>query len=98
MLESRGMTTSIGLKHAYFHILIAKRSRKYLCFVIGDKVYQFRVLPFGLLTAPLVFTRVMNMVAAHAHIEGIRVHMYLDDRLLPQLYAERSYCVTHSGF
>ena len=78
-------TTSINLKEAYFHIMIAKRSRKYLCFMIGDKFYQFRALSFRLSTAPLVFTRVMNIIATHAHIEGIRVHMYLGDWLLRAL-------------
>ena len=78
-------TTSIDLKNTYFHILIAKWSRKYLCFVIGDKVFQFRALPFGLSTTPLVLTRVMNVIAAHAHIHGIRVHMYLEDWLLRAL-------------
>ena len=53
--------------------------------MIGDKVYQFRALPFGLSTAPLLFTRVINVIATHAHIQAIRVHMYLDDWLLRTL-------------
>ena len=76
---------SIDLKDAYFHILIAKQSRRYLQFVINDKVFQFRALPFGLSTTPLIFTRVMNVIVAHVHIQGIWVHMYLDDWLLRTL-------------
>ena len=32
-----------------------------------------------LLTAPLVFTNVMSEVAAYAHLNGIPLHIYLDD-------------------
>ena len=73
---------SIYLKDAYFHILIAQKSRKYLRLMINGVVYQFRALPFGLATAPLVFTRVMGVVASYAHRRGVRMHMYLDDWLL----------------
>ena len=34
------------------------------------------------MTTPLVFTRVMNIIAAYAHVHGVRVHIYLDDWLL----------------
>ena len=75
-------TTSIDLKDAYFHVPIAKSLRKYLCFVVNDKVYQFVALPFGLALAPFVFTKIMGAVAAFVHIQGVQVHMYLDDWLL----------------
>ena len=41
-------TTSIDLKNAYFHVPVAKRSQKYLRFVINGMSYQFWVLPFSL--------------------------------------------------
>ena len=47
----------IDLQDAYFHVLIHPASRKYLRFAFANKVYQFRVLPFSLNTAPQVFTR-----------------------------------------
>ena len=45
----------IDLQDAYFHLPIHPSSRKYLRFAFENKVYQFRVLPFGLNTAPQVF-------------------------------------------
>jgi len=78
-------TTSIDLQDAYFHIPIAPRSRKYLRFVILGRVYQFRALPFGIASAPLIFTRVMGALANYAHRHGVRVHMYLDDWLIRSL-------------
>ena len=46
----------IDLQDPYFHVLIHSASRKYLRFAFENKVYQFRVLPFGLNIAPQVLT------------------------------------------
>ena len=54
-------------------------------FVIDDVSYQFRALPFGLSTAPLVFTCVMSEVAAYVHLKGIRLYIYLEEWLLRSL-------------
>ena len=43
----------IDLQDVYFHVPIHP-SRKYLRFAFENKVYQFRVLPFGLNTTPPV--------------------------------------------
>ena len=45
-------------------------------------MYQFKVLCFGLSTAPQVFTRVFAAVSAWAHTCGIRLLCYLDDWLV----------------
>ena len=73
---------SIDLSDAYFHILIHPSSRKFLRFTDGHTVYQFRALPFGLSSAPRVFTRVMAALASHFRVQGIRIIQYLDDWLI----------------
>ena len=45
----------IDLQDVYFHVPIHPSSRKYFRFAFENKVYQFRVLPFGLNTAPQIF-------------------------------------------
>ena len=72
----------IDLQDAYFHVLIHPDCRKYLRFAFENKVYQFRVLPFGLNTAPQVFTCLGHTVAAHLHRQGISIIPYLDDWLI----------------
>ena len=57
-------------------------SRKYLRFAFQNRVYQFQVLPFGLNTAPQVFTRLGHMVTGYLHRQGISVIPYLDDWLI----------------
>ena len=52
---------SIDLMDAYLH----PASRKYLRFFLEGTVYQFRALPFGISTAPFVFTNLMEIVAGY---------------------------------
>ncbi|VDI73767.1 Hypothetical predicted protein [Mytilus galloprovincialis] len=77
-------TTSLDLSDAYFHIPISKTYRKYLRFVWNNKVFQFKALPFGLSTAPLAFTKIMQAAIAHLHSLSIQIHSYLDDSLLKE--------------
>ena len=73
---------SIDLKEAYLQVPVHPASRHFLRFVFRDNVYQFKVLCFGLSTAPQVFTRVMAPVSAILHSMGIRMRRYLDDWLV----------------
>ena len=49
---------------------------------MGDTVYQFSALCFGLSTAPQAFTRVMAPVSSIMHRFGFRILRYLDDWLV----------------
>ena len=73
---------SLDLKDAYLQVPMHPESHKFLRFVAGGKVSQFKVLCFGLSTAPQVFTRVMAPVSAFLHRTGIRLRRYLDDWLI----------------
>ena len=46
----------IDLQDAYLHIPIVKHYHHFLHFVWHNVPYQWKVLPFGLATAPWVFT------------------------------------------
>ena len=87
---------SLDLKDAYFQVPIHPRSRKYLRFVWQGRVFQFRVLCFGLATAPQVFTKVMAPVAAWAHHQGFTVRRYLDDWLVTGDSVQSCVTVTRS--
>ena len=73
---------SLDLKDAYLQVPMHPESSKFLRFVACGKVYQFKVLCFGLSTAPQVFIRVMALVSAFLHHSGIRLRRYLDDWLI----------------
>ena len=73
---------SLGLQGAYLQVPIHPESRRYLRFTMGGVSYQFRVLYFGLTTAPQVFTRLMAPISAILHHYGIGMLRYLDDWLI----------------
>lgn len=72
---------SLDLKDAYFHVPVRSSHWKFLRFAVQNKVYQYKVLPFGLSTSPRVFTKVLAPVMAALRMQGIHVHPYLDDLL-----------------
>ena len=89
---------SLDLKDAYLQVPMHPDSCKLLRFVAFGKVYQFKVLCFGLSTAPQVFTQVMAPVSAFLHRPGIRLRRYLDDWLDPSvLPGVGSPCSGHSS-
>ena len=51
-------------------------------FAFENKLYQFWVLPFGLNTAPQIFTHLGHTVTGYLHRLGISVIPYLDDWLI----------------
>ena len=86
---SPGMwATSIDLSDAYLHIPIHPLYWKFLVFQVGNKRYQFMVLPFGLNTAPRVFSAVMKALKRWARLQGIMIFQYLDDWLLLHLITQ----------
>ena len=74
--------SSIDLSDAYLHIPIHPNSRKYLRFCHRSQVFQFTSLPFGLATAPQVFTMIVKKVNLMVLSRGLRLHQYLDDWLI----------------
>lgn len=73
---------TLDLKDAYFLLNVHKDSRQYLRFSFEGKLYQFNVLPFGLNTAPYVFTKLMKPVVKLLRSAGYLSTLYLDDFLL----------------
>ena len=53
----------INMTDAYFAVNIDKTYRSYLAFRWGNDTYQFTCLPFGLATAPHIYTKLMRVVA-----------------------------------
>ena len=73
---------SIDLTDAYLHVPIHHQSRKYLHFVHEDQVYHFTALPFGMSLSPLIFSKLMDIIAAFLRQRAISVFPYLDDWLI----------------
>ena len=80
---------SIDLTDAYLHIPIHHQSGKYLRFVYEDQVYHFTALPFGMSLSPLIFSKLMDVIAAFLRQRAISVFPYLDDWLIKNLIRNR---------
>ena len=79
---SETWAVSIDLREAYFHVPVAPEHTRFLRFAYNGRAYEFLVLPFGLSTAPRVFTRIVRVIEAFLNIQGVDMHQYLDDWLL----------------
>lgn len=81
LISKNCFMASIDLKDAYFLVNIQEPDRKYLRFKYRDLIYQFSCLPFGLCTAPYVFTKLLKPVMECLRSKGILCVIYLDDIL-----------------
>ena len=70
-----------------FPFLLKKRYRKYLKFYWKGKLYEFCALPFGISSAPRVFTKVVKVIFSQIRSFGISSFFYIDD----SLYQDQSY-------
>lgn len=81
LLNRNDFMATIDIKDAYFLIRINKPDRKKLRFRWKSQLYEFNVLPFGLCTAPLVFTKILKPVLEYLRLSGFLSVNYLDDFL-----------------
>lgn len=72
----------LNLEDAYYLVSVDKESRRFLRFSFGGTLYEFNCLPFGLNTAPFIFTKIMKPVVSHLRSLGYVSTIYLDDMLL----------------
>lgn len=79
----------LDLKDAYLTVPIHHSHQHFLRFQWKGTKWQFRVLPFGLSSAPCTFTKVMKPVVASLRRLGIRLIVYLDDMLILDHSKER---------
>ena len=72
----------LDLKDAYLTIPVHPTHQQFLRFQWQQKVYQYTALPFGLASAPRVFTKLMKPALACLRSRGVRLIAYLDDLLI----------------
>ena len=82
ILNRNDWLCKIDLKDAYLTTNIEISCRKYLRFEWGNKIYQFKCLPFRLASAVRIYTKLMKPVVSLLRKSGIRLIIYLNDILL----------------
>ena len=81
LVQQGDWAVKFDLTQAYYHVRIHQDSQLYLRFIWNRRIYQFLVLPFGIHTAPWIFTTLGNAVTLHLRTQAIRISLYLDDGL-----------------
>ena len=70
--------SKIDLSKGYWQIPMAEKSKHLTAFVTHDGLYEFNMMPFGLVNSGATFSRVMRKL-----LKGIKnVHNYIDDILI----------------
>ncbi|CAI5690288.1 unnamed protein product [Oreochromis niloticus] len=72
--------SSLDLHSGYWQVELAPEARPKTAFTIGQGLWQFRVMPFGLCNVPATFERLMERVLVN--IPRSRCVMNLDDLLV----------------
>ena len=82
-ISPKALLASFDLKSGYHHVDIAPEYQKKLGFSwpMDGKVrfFVFNVLPFGLSSAPYIFTKLLKPLVAHWRSAGLLIAVYLDD-------------------
>ena len=82
LLRKDDYLVKVDLKDAYLTVPIWEKHQKYLRFLWRDSLLEFACLPFGLASAPRVFTKLLKPVLSVLRQRGIRLIAYLDDFLI----------------
>ena len=72
----------LDLKDAYMSVLLSPLVRRYFGFALGKRTFFFKVLPFGLSTAPWAFTRLMKAIKRFLRKQGLRITSFLNNFLI----------------
>ena len=82
LLQQGDWMAKMDLKDAYLQVPIHPDHQSFLTFQWEQKWYKFTCLPFGLSSAPRVFTKLMKSVVGFLRQVGCRLIICLDDLLI----------------
>lgn len=82
LLPKDAWMISLDIKDAYLHVPIHPNFQKFFAFTVQDQLYFFRAMPFGLTSAPYIFSRLMKHPLKLFREKGIMVLAYLDDLII----------------
>ena len=93
LIQTGDYMIKLDLKDAYLQIPIHQDHQHLLQFQWEEKTYQFMCLPFGLTSAPRVFTKVLKPPLGILRQMGIRLVVCLDDILILHQSREELDCL-----
>ncbi|KAN0040721.1 hypothetical protein ACTA71_009059 [Dictyostelium dimigraforme] len=82
MLKKGYYMVKLDIKKAYLHVLVDPQFRDLFRFVWKGVHYRWKTMPFGLSTAPRIFTMLLKPVLRMLRDTNVSVIAYLDDLLI----------------
>ena len=82
ILKRGDYMTKVDLKDAYFMVPLRGKHHNLTRFTWKGSTFQFNCLPFGLSSAPWVFTKITRPIMTVLRSMGLRTVMYIDDILI----------------
>ena len=79
LAEKGDFAVSFDLTSKYYHVGLHPRTRTYTGFCWKGEYYQYTHLPFGMKSAPWVFSKVMRELVMYWRKRGISILPFLDD-------------------
>lgn len=79
-IKDSSVFCALDLRAGFWNIRMDPDSAKYTAFRTPNGLYEFVVMPFGLVNAPATFQRVMDFIFQDLYDQGLAV--YLDDILI----------------
>ena len=77
------LAVKLDLSKAYLHIPINSKFKKFFTFSFMNVKFKWNNMPFGLSTAPYLFSKVMEAILAYIRSKfDIQIYFYLDDFIL----------------
>uniref|UniRef100_A0A8R1HY74 RNA-directed DNA polymerase n=1 Tax=Caenorhabditis japonica TaxID=281687 RepID=A0A8R1HY74_CAEJA len=85
-LAGKRVFTTLDLLAGYWQIPLKENSKLITAFAIGSELFEWNVLPFGLVTSPAVFQAMMESVIGE--LLGKSAFVYVDDLLIASATVE----------
>ncbi|KAM9994393.1 hypothetical protein ACTFIZ_007539 [Dictyostelium cf. discoideum] len=82
MVKKGYYMVKLDIKKAYLHVLVDPQYRDLFRFVWQGSHYRWKTMPFGLSTAPRIFTMLLRPVLRMLRDINVSVIAYLDDLLI----------------
>ncbi|EAL73842.1 hypothetical protein DDB_G0267210 [Dictyostelium discoideum AX4] len=82
MVKQGYYMVKLDIKKAYLHVLVDPQYRDLFRFVWKGSHYRWKAMPFGLSTAPRIFTMLLRPVLRMLRDINVSVIAYLDDLLI----------------
>lgn len=73
---------TVDIRDAYLNVPLNWHYHKFFAFKIGNRIFVWQFLPFGLSTAPWTFTRVMRPIKCALRKQLVPLHSFLDDFII----------------